>query len=259
MEEPACWHIMQNEPNPSEREMWTPLGHEPLDFRYVQDPVYNLSEADLQVLARLRDHGLRFGLLPRLDPTSFLRVQVALGLQSHRVEISVDEGGRYVSFLTRRSPLGEQAIARLTEILNEANLDTERCVTTAGHLWVSFFLEPSRQLGVRNSLFNFDKNEQLFLQRLELCVRRQPGLEFHIYPRGTTFGGIELMITDGRASQMVRIFVKGKDPVTYHALTENTPLGRRLVDYLHATLGQSHLDEDASRLGGKFLSLVYSV
>ena len=67
------------------------------------------------------------------------------------------------------------------------------------------------------------------------------------------------MITDGRASQMVRIFVKGQDPVIYHALTENTPLGRRLVDYLHATLGQAHLDEAASRLTGKFLSLVYSV
>ncbi len=239
-------------------EMWTPLGHEPLDFRYVQDPVYNLSEADLHLLARLRDHGLRFGLLPRLDPTSFLRVQVALGLQSQRVEISVDVSGRYVSFLTKRSPLGEQAIARLTEILGSANLDSDRCVTTAARLWVSFFLDPAKQ-PVRNSLFNFDQNEQSFLQRLELGVRHQPGLEFHVYPRGTTFGGIELMITDGRASQMVRIFVKGQDPVIYHALTENTPLGRRLVDYLHATLGQAHLDEAASRLTGKFLSLVYSV
>lgn len=240
-------------------EMWTPLGPEPLDFRYVQDPVYNLSEADLHLLARLRDHGLRFGLLPRLDPTSFLRVQVALGLQSQRVEISVDVSGRYVSFLTKRSPLGEQAIARLTEILGADHLDADRSVTTAARLWVSFFLDPAKQTGVRTSLFNFDKNEQAFLQHLELCVRHQPGVEFHVYPRGTTFGGIELMITDGRASQMVRIFVKGKEPIIYHALTENTPLGRRLVEYLHATLGLTHLDNEGSRLSGKFLSLVYSI
>ncbi|MBI3929382.1 MAG: hypothetical protein HY319_27800 [Armatimonadetes bacterium] len=246
------------------------LEREELDFRFVQDPVFNLSASEEAILGRLRRGKLEFGLLPRYDPTSFLRVQVRLEGVSQLVEIALegDELG-YASFITRRTPFADRLLEKLKAVFGAKQLDRSRLVSTRDFVWFSFFLERSQEPalpigGAARPLFNFDAKEMFFLKALADAVRRfngrdGKGLQFRIYPREASFGGIELMLAGRRQSQPAKIFAKGLYPVTYHFITENTPLGSQVPGYLHAALGASHFDEVASRLGGRFLSLVYTL
>lgn len=258
----------------SEQEVWKMLEREELDFRFVQDPVFNLSATEEGILSLLRRGGLEFGLLPRFDPTSFLRIQAQLGGASQVVEIALESHDRgYVSFITQRSAFADSLLEMLTDLLGSHALDRSRLVTTRHFLWCSFFLDwsgdgfstPTPADSRGEPLFNFDSKEMFFLSSLSEVARGFPGpdsskrLQFRVYPRETTQGVIELMVSDGLQSQPAKVFARGLYPVTYHFITENNRLGRRVLDYLHTALGEVHFDQLASSLEGRFLTLVYSL
>lgn len=256
------------------------LERESLDFRFVCDPVFNLSAQEEDILERLREVGLSFGILPRYDPTSFLCIMATIECATQKVEIGVDRDNQYYySFITRRTPFADKLKGYLDQVFGPENFDQRGHVASRSYVWYSYRLNPvlprnfyhkpparrpGRKGRVRSSLFNFDSREQHFLRVLEQVVKglnegRESPMQFHIYPRETPYGGIELMVGDGRASQPAKIFVKGLYPITYHMITENTPLGERMREYLDAALGAANLDSGASRTRGKFLSLVYNV
>lgn len=269
------------------------LERESLDFRFVQDPIFNLSDDEEEILERLRENGLEFSVLPRPDPTSFLAISATVGQAAQRVEIAVESGNghprvkpmgdaltRVCSFVTRRNAFSDALKNWLDRLFGSDRFDATRHVASRRYVWLSYEVpavprgEPWRPLGphlnahepsrLRNSLFNFDPKEQHFLRLLEAAVARlntghPVPLKFNIYPRETPFGSLELMVGQGERRQPVRVFVKGLYPVTYHLVTENTPVGQRLKDYLDGALGEENLDRASSRLKGKFLSLIYSV
>lgn len=254
--------------SPSEVDMWRLLERERLDFRFVQDPVFNLSEPEETLLERLRHSGLEFGVLPRQDPTSFLCIKVKLEGVLQRVELAVDARQGYASFVTRRTPFSERLKDRLDQVFGSASFDRSKNVSTRSYVWYSYYLSglapaflPRETRRRRSSLFNFDARERELLDRLEQAVQdlRDGLAQIHVYPRETSFGGIELMLQDPHHSQPARVFVKGLYPLVVHAVTENTALGQRMRAYFDRALGSETLDEAASRFEGKFLSLVYRV
>lgn len=254
--------------SPSEVDMWRLLERERLDFRFVQDPVFNLSDSEELLLERLRQSGLEFGVLPRQDPTNFLTVKVRLEGMLQRVEIAVDARQGYASFVTRRNNFAERLKDKLDGVFGERSYDRGKNVTTRNYVWYAYYLSGapapvgSRETRRRrSSLYNFDARERELLDRLEQAVQdlRDGLAQIHVYPRETSFGGIELMLQDPHHSQPARVFVKGLYPLVVHAVTENTALGQRMRAYFDRALGSETLDEAASRFEGKFLSLVYRV
>lgn len=253
--------------SPSEVDMWRLLERERLDFRFVQDPVFNLSDSEELLLERLRQSGLEFGVLPRQDPTSFLTIKVRLEGVHQRVEIAVDARQGYASFVTRRNTFAERLKDRLDGVFGSRCFDRTKNVATRNYVWYAYYLAgtpavvPRETRRRRSSLFNFDARERELLDRLELAVQelRDNQAQIHVYPRETSFGGIELMLQGPQHSQPARVFVKGLYPLVVHAVTENTPLGQRMRACFDQALGAETLDAEASRFEGKFLSLVYCV
>lgn len=252
-----------------ENDVWRMLERESLDFRFVQDPIFNLSEAEKDILERLREGGLEFGILPRPDPASFLTLQVRLNQAAQRVEVAADPGlPAYCSFITRRTAFADALKGSLDRLFGVEHFDAGRYVASRKYVWYSYVLPtrsgPPRHSRLLQSLFNFDRKEQHFLRLLEEAVKRlNPSrthpLQFHVHPREAPFGGIELMVGEGERRQPARVFVKGFYPVTYHLITENTAVGQRLKDYLDIALGRENLDHASSRMKGKFLSLLFLV
>lgn len=249
-----------------ESDVWRMFERESLDFRFVQDPIFNLSESEQDILERLREGGLEFGILPRPDPASFLTLKVRVGQAAQRVEVAADP--HYCSFITRRTAFADALKGSLDRMFGVEHFDAGRYVASRKYVWYSYVLPtrtgPPRASGLLQSLFNFDRKEQHFLGLLEEAVKRlnparTHALQFHVHPREAPFGGIELMVGEGDRRQPVRVFVKGFYPVTYHLITENTPAGQRLKDYMDAALGRENLDHASSRMKGKFLSLIYLV
>jgi hypothetical protein len=253
--------------SPSEVDMWRLLERERLDFRFVQDPVFNLSDSEETLLERLRHADLEFGVLPRQDPTNFLTIKVRLEGMLQRVEIAVDPRQGYASFVTRRNSFAERLKDRLDNLFGTRSFDRSKNVTTRSYVWFAYYLTgipavvPRETRRRRSSLFNFDARERELLDQLELAVSemRDGIAQIHVYPRETSFGGIELMLQDPHHSQPARVFVKGLYPLVVHAVTENTVLGQRMRAYFDRALGSESLDVAASRFEGKFLSLVYRV
>ncbi len=253
--------------SPSEVDMWRLLERERLDFRFVQDPVFNLSDSEETLLERLRQSELEFGVLPRQDPTSFLCIKVKLEGMLQRVELAVDARQGYASFVTRRTPFSERLKDRLDQVFGSASFDRSKNVNTRNYVWFSYYLSgmapvsslPRETRRRRSSLFNFDARERELLDRLETAVLEMgdAAAQIHVYPRETPFGGIELMLQDPHHSQPARVFVKGLYPLVVHVVTENTALAQRVQGYFDRALGADTLDSDASRFEGKFLSLVY--
>lgn len=249
-------------------DVWLSLERESLDFRFVQDSIFNLSEAEQDILERLREGGFEFGILPRPDPAAFLTLQLHLNQATQRVEVAVDPGfPAYCSFATRRNAFGEALKGSLDRLFGVEHFDASRCVASRRYVWYSYVMPPSParpRPRLLQSLFHFDRKELHFLGLLEEAVKRlnrtlPHPLQFHVHPRESASGGIEMMVGEGERRQPVRVFVKGFYPVTYHLVTENTPVGQRLQGYLDAALGGENLDEASSQRRGRFLSLLYVV
>lgn len=254
-----------------EQDVWKRLDRETRPFRYVQEPIFNLSEAEVEFLEELREGGLDFDLLPRPDPTSFVALTVRLEQATQRVEVEVDRGvPTTCSFLTRRTPFAEALKGWLDRILGSERFDARRYVASRRYVWYPYVLPPKgsslRAAGkdsrLGRCLFNFDAKERHFLGLLEKAVEAATPagpLKLEVYPRETLYGGIELMACQGEKRQPARVFVKGFYPITYQMITENTPLGQLLKGSLDEALGAAHLDLESSRLKGRHLSLIYSV
>ena len=256
-----------------EHEIWRMLEQGDRAFRFVQHAIFNLSEAEEEILEQLREGGLEFGLLPRPDPTSFLTLSIRLNQHTQRVDVEVDRGSpASCSFVTRRNAFAEALKGCLDRIFGGEHFDSRRYVASRRYVWYPYILPasapaprpPSPDSRLRRSIFNFEPKERHFLGLLEAAVARlgprlPAPLKVHVYPREKPFGGIELMVLQGDRRQPARVFVKGFYPVTYHLITENTGMGSLLKDYLDEALGAEHLDGESSRTKGRFLSLIYSV
>jgi len=259
------------DPVAGEQDVWKRLDRETRPFRYVQEPIFNLSEAEVEFLEELREGGLDFDLLPRPDPTSHVALRVRLEQATQRVELEVDSTvPSTCSFLTRRTPFAEALKGWLDRILGGERFDARRYVASRRYVWYPYVLPPrapslrasGRDSRLGRSLFNFDAKERHFLGLLEKAVEEAPQgpcLRLEVYPRDTLYGGLELMACQGERHQPTRVFVKGFYPITYHVITENTPLGNLLKGRLDRALGAEHLDVESSRLKGRYLWLVYSV
>lgn len=261
----------QRDRQAGEHEVWKMLEREARPFRYVQDAIFNLSEAEEELLDHLRERGLEFGLLPRPDPTSFLTLSVQLNQATQRVEAEVDRGSPAgCSFITRRNAFAEALKGCLDRIFGSEHFDAARYVASRRYVWYTYVMPAlARQRTpvdprLRRSLFNFDAKERHFLDLLEASVERlnprlPAPLTFRVYPRETPSGGIELMVGQGDKRQPARVFVKGFYPITYRLITENTPMGQLLKDYMDEAAGAENLDVESSRLKGRYLSLIYGV
>ena len=251
---------------------WKRLDREAPAFRLAQEPLFNLSEVEEEVLERLREGGLEFDLLPRPDPTAFLALSVHLDQVTQRVEMEVDRSvPTSCSFLARKNSFAEGLKGWLDRILGSERFDVRRYVASRRYVWYSYVLPPGRpdsppsdaDSRLRRSLFNFDAKERHFLELLDQAVSQltpsSSPLKVQVYPRQTSGGGLELMLCQDERRQPARVFVKGFYPVTYQMITENSPLGSLLKGFLDAAVGAEHMDVESSRLKGRFLSLIYSV
>ncbi len=256
-----------------ETSSWKMLPRDNLHFRFVPDPIFNLSTQEFAILNMLRAKGLNFKLLPRFDPTSFLRIEAELNGCYQTVEIAVETGTpTYVSFITKRNAFAEHLLAFLRLALGHDNFDHSRLVKTRDYFWCSFFLPQDEHhlnistetlLNERKPFFNFSPKELYFLQALSKATSKlatsTTSLQFRIYPRETGEGFIEMMISDGNQSQPAKIIAKGLYPITYYFTTENNTLGRKVIPYIHEALGSANFQPLESDLEGAHLTLVYTV
>ncbi len=256
-------------------------------FRYVQDPVFNLTTAEMKLLDFLHRRGLHFTVRPRYDPSSFITMSVELGHVTQNVRIEMHLGlTAFGVFIVKRSPFADNLKGWLDHEFGTERFAAPYYVATRHYMHFPYIMPvdadiidevlkhpptDSDDYRYYRHFFNFTAKEIHFLNSLETTIQRQgksaysakPNddsiLSVQVYPRQTTVGSIELVLQKGLMRQPARIFVSGYRPITYQAVTENSALVEPLKQSLDCALGENNFDEAASHRRGKYASLIYNV
>ena len=201
-----------------EYQIWKVLDNKAPLFRYVQEPVFSLVDMERELIEFLHNRGLRFTLRPRHDPASFITAMVQLGQTTQKVQIELGQGiAATCSFMTVKNTFASDLKGWLDRFFGSERYNTRNSVSTRFYVYYSYVLPipesyvdancvrpVSESYDSRTSthLFNFDARERCVLEMLERAVLKlgntfAPPLAVLVYPRQSSAGSIELVLSEG--------------------------------------------------------------
>ena len=268
--------------------IWSPLDHKIPLFRYVQDPVFNLTSTEVILMEFLHQEGLQFTMRPRYDPSSFICINATLNNERQHVRIEVHHGQpSFCVFILERTDFAEEFKGWLDRHFGISSFLSSIYVMTRRYVHYPYMLNISMDFiaGLqhdklnlselhrkniyednRNStlFFNFSAQEKHFLNCLEDAVEHRGAhalspLQVLVMPRQTEVGSIELVLQNENTRQPARIFISGFQPLVYQVISENSPLTMSLKECLDMAFGEQNFDKVSSRFASKYASLIYNV